>query len=170
MFYFLRATAGCLLGLVLLAGCASIVSKSTYPVTITSNPESVNIKITELTGNVIYEGMTPTTLPLKASAGYFKPAIYEVTLSLDGYKPQNFLIEAKIDGWYFGNFAFGGPLGFFVIDPLTGAMWKLPSEYYNFSLAADDEASNKSLRIITIDEVPEQHRDKLVPLGEGSKN
>ncbi|AHM60981.1 hypothetical protein D770_13635 [Flammeovirgaceae bacterium 311] len=168
MYHFLRSM---LLGLLLtgfLASCASIFSKSTYPVTISTNPQNVNITITNELGGVIYQGVTPTTLPLDASSGYFKPAFYEVSLSQPGFKPQTFHIEAKIDGWYFGNIAIGGFLGMLVIDPLTGAMWRIPSQYYSFNLSPDDEASTKGMGIMLIDEVPSHLRDKLEPIQEKS--
>ncbi|MBW3545061.1 MAG: hypothetical protein KY428_05565, partial [Bacteroidetes bacterium] len=87
---------------------------------------------------------------------------YEVILGQEGYKPHSFYIEAQIDGWYFGNIAFGGPLGMLVVDPLTGAMWKIPAEYYSFTLSpATDEASLKQLHIIPLDAIPQDLRSKM---------
>ncbi len=37
-------------------------------------------------------------------------------------------LEATLDGWYIGNIIFGGLIGFLIVDPLTGAMWKLPEQ------------------------------------------
>lgn len=31
-----------------------------------------------------------------------------------------------MDGWYVGNIIFGGLIGLLLVDPITGAMWKLP--------------------------------------------
>jgi hypothetical protein len=170
MHQFLRTLSLGLLLTGLLASCASIFSKSTYPVTINTTPHNIDITITDAKGLVVYQGMTPTTLPLDASSGYFKPAWYEVSLSQSGYKPQTFLIEAKIDGWYFGNIAIGGFLGMLVIDPLTGAMWRIPSQYYNFTLSPDDEASTKGMGLMLIDEVPPHLRHKLELVKEANSN
>ncbi|WP_224995478.1 hypothetical protein [Cesiribacter sp. SM1] len=170
MYHFFKSMTLGLLLTGVLASCASIFSKSTYPVTINTTPQNVNITISDARGMVVYQGMTPATLPLDASSGYFKPAFYEVSLSQHGYQPQTFVIEAKIDGWYFGNIAIGGFLGMLVIDPLTGAMWRIPSQYYNFTLIPNDEASTKGMRLMLIDEVPSHLRDKLEPIKEAGNN
>jgi hypothetical protein len=106
----------------LLCNCASIVSKSDYPVTITSTkPTKVTVKNTS-TNSIVHAGTTPTTVTLSASAGYFQPAKYEI-------KSPNSTqsLGATMDPWYAGNILFGGIIGVFV-DPATGAMWKLPKE------------------------------------------
>jgi len=106
----------------LLSNCASIVSKSDYPVTITSpKPTKVSVK-NKATSNVVHTGTTPTTVTLSASDGYFKPAKYEIES-----KASTQSLEATMDPWYAGNIIFGGLIGIF-IDPATGAMWKLPKD------------------------------------------
>jgi len=103
-----------------LCNCASIVSKSDYPVTITSpNPTKVTVKNKE-TSSVVHTGTTPTTVTLSASEGYFKPAKYDIISPNSSHS-----LEATMDPWYAGNIIFGGLIGVF-IDPATGAMWKLP--------------------------------------------
>ncbi|EMR04173.1 hypothetical protein [Cesiribacter andamanensis] len=159
-----RALAGLFL-LVLVSGCASIVSKSTYPVTFNTSPSGADIKITNQFGMVMYEGSTPTTIPLAAGDGFFQKARYQVTISMFGYKSQTFPLEATLDGWYFGNLVFGGLIGMLIVDPATGAMWKLPTSYLQYSLSPSDQAS---LKIMSIDELPEHLRDKLEPLNEES--
>jgi hypothetical protein len=64
-----------------LSACASIVSKSHYPVTITSNPPGAQFKIRKSSGEYISSGTTPTTLDLPSSFGYFQPAKYNVKTS-----------------------------------------------------------------------------------------
>lgn len=154
----------------LLNGCASIVSKTDYPVTFNTTPENATIKITNHYGVVIYEGLTPATIPLSASAGFFQKARYLVSISQFGYSSQTFPLDATIDGWYFGNLLFGGLIGMLIVDPATGAMWKLPSQHYQFTLAIADEASIKSLRIMSLNDISEHLRDKMVPLENGSSN
>jgi hypothetical protein len=41
-----------------------------------------------------------------------------------------------MDGWYIGNILFGGVIGFLIVDPATGAMWKLGDPVYG-NLAPD---------------------------------
>jgi hypothetical protein len=47
------------------------------------------------------------------------------------------LLQADLEKQYFGNFVAGGPLGFLVIDPLTGAMYALPSRVHAVLVTAD---------------------------------
>jgi hypothetical protein len=54
-----------------------------------------------------------------------------------GYQPYVILIRAELEKRYFGNFLAGGPLGFFVIDPLTGAMYALPSRIHAVLVTVD---------------------------------
>lgn len=109
----------------LLASCASIVSKSEYPVSVSSVPPGAEVKILK-NGTPIHQGLTPTTVTLKASAGFFTPARYDVVYSKKGCRPQTVSLVADIDGWYFGNLLFGGLPGLLIVDPATGAMFKLP--------------------------------------------
>ena len=46
MLNFLRTSVSCLLLAGVLAGCASMVSKSSYPVSINTTPSNVQVKIT----------------------------------------------------------------------------------------------------------------------------
>ena len=67
------------LQILFLTGCASIISKSTYPVTISSQPNGAEISITNRKGLQIYTGQTPTTITLKAGRPYFIFEKYTVT-------------------------------------------------------------------------------------------
>jgi hypothetical protein len=120
----LRPLAGGFL-LVSVAACASIVSDSKGPVTISSNPTAAEIAIVDQSGVEIYRGTTPATITLDASAGYFDGQEYTVTFSKDGYDPTTVKVDSTINGWYVGNIVFGGFIGWLIVDPLTGAMWAL---------------------------------------------
>ncbi len=110
----------------LLAGCASIISGSSYPVTVDSSPSQASFTITNEAGVKIHNGITPSTVTLKSGAGYFDGEKYSVQYSKDGYLGSHAVIDSSINGWYWGNLCFGGLLGFLVIDPSTGAMYDLP--------------------------------------------
>ncbi len=58
------------------SGCASIVSKSQYPVTINSNPGGATVTVKNKRGLVIHTATTPATISLAAGAGFFSPARY----------------------------------------------------------------------------------------------
>lgn len=116
-----------ILALSMLSGCASIFSDHTYPVQITSAPSGANFEVKDQDGVTIHNGITPTTLKLTASEGYFDGAQYLVTFRKPGYADAQTNINSGIDGWYFGNILIGGALGMILIDPATGAMFDLPT-------------------------------------------
>lgn len=109
----------------MLCSCASIVSKSDYPVTIrSSSPKEITVK-NKSTNTTIYSGTTPTTVTLSASKGYFQSAKYDISYT-GGMQSLN----AQMDPWYVGNLVFGGLIGILFVDPATGAMWMLPDEVH----------------------------------------
>jgi len=105
------------------SGCSTIVSDSTYDVRIDSYPRGADYLITDKKGREVGRGETPDLVKLKAGAGYFQSNEFNVDFSKDGYNPSTQSIDTGFDGWYIGNFIFGGWPGFLLVDPLTGAMW-----------------------------------------------
>jgi len=147
-----------------LAGCASIVSKSNYPVSITSNPEVASIVVVNSIGRTVFSGKTPTTITLKAGAGYFKGETYTVTLKREGYATHTAQIERGLDGWYIaGNIFIGGLIGWLVIDPITGAMWTLKDLHVNLE-PEKSSLQKEGLHIVTFDDIPKHLRSKLVKI------
>lgn len=143
-------------------GCASIVSKSTYPVAIQSRPAGATITVTDKKGRDIYIGNTPAIVYLKSSSGFFSKAEYAVKISLPGYQEHLTVINSSLDGWYFGNIVFGGLIGMLFIDPATGAMWTLDRESISVSLIPEEE--KHTLEIRTIDQVPDKYKEYLVKI------
>ncbi len=117
---------GMLASVFVFTGCASIVSKSNWPVTFKSDPSGAKIVISDENGNEIHRGVTPATVTLPADSGFFSKAKYYIDIKEAGYQDSKGVLTAKINGWYFGNIIFGGLIGFVIVDPATGAMWKLP--------------------------------------------
>ena len=150
---------------VVLAGCASIVSKSEYPVAITSNPIGADFVVKRDNGVPVASGVTPATIVLPASEGYFQPAKYTIEYQRKGVM-QSVPLTAKIDGWYFGNLLFGGIIiGMLVVDPATGAMWRLnDTAIATFQQTADSTLGQRALRIVNIDKVPMKYRGQLLAL------
>lgn len=146
-----------------LAGCASILSKSMYPVTVGSHPTGASIVIVDEDGKEIYKGTTPTTLTLESGKAYFDAREYTVRYSKEGYEEQTAVIKPGIDGWYFGNILVGGLIGLIIVDPITGAMWSLPSDVI-VTLAEKGGSSkvDQSLKIVTIDQVPRSLKKDLI--------
>jgi hypothetical protein len=150
---------------VVLAGCASIVSKSEYPVAITSNPIGADFVVKRKNGVPVASGVTPATIVLPASEGYFQPAKYTIEYKRKGVM-QSVPLTAKIDGWYFGNLLFGGVIiGMLIVDPATGAMWRLnDTAVATFQQTADSTSGQRALRIVNIDKVPMKYRGQLLAL------
>ena len=116
-----------LLCVLLLSGCASVMRDDTQIVPIQANVEGVNIEVTNSQGAVVYTGKTPTTVHLKtAKSGYFNRENYLIKASKEGYATQYTPIDSHISNWYwFGNLVFGGLIGWFIVDPITGEMYYL---------------------------------------------
>lgn len=108
------------------SGCASIISDSSYPVAIDSTPAGADYTVVNKKGNVVHSGTTPEQVTLKAGSSYFSGEKYQITYHKEQYQETQTTLDTSIDGWYWGNLVFGGLLGMLVIDPATGAMYKLP--------------------------------------------
>lgn len=150
---------------VALVGCASIVSKSEYPVSITSNPTGADFVVKRANGLPIASGVTPATITLGAADGFFKPAKYTVEFRRKG-AAQSVPLTAKIDGWYFGNILFGGLIGLLIVDPATGAMWTLNDTVVaTFQQTADaGTPGRRALQIVDVNSLPMKYRTQLLAL------
>ena len=69
----------------LLTCCASIVSKSNWPVTLSSNPIGAQVMVTNRQGVSIHSATTPSTVTLASDAGFFRRAQYTLTFTKPGY-------------------------------------------------------------------------------------
>lgn len=150
-------------GSLLLSSCATIVSSRQIPTTIDSNPSKMAYKVIDNNGVVVSEGVTPATTTLNRSSGYFRPGSYTIEISKKGRVIGKETITATLNGWYFGNIVFGGLIGLVIVDPLTGAMFRMP-ESVNVSTAsiAGLEPHSKTLQIVDISTLTPDQRSKLV--------
>lgn len=160
---------------VMATGCATIAGDTQYPVNISSTPSGASFEIRNQVGQLITNGKTPAQVVLKSSAGYFKGERYQITFkTADTYQgkgkkrikvagvTKTIVLEAIVDeGLYIGgNILLGGLPGWLVIDPLSGAMWKLPE-----SVHADlTNGAETGLKIISIDTLTAEQRSKLEPI------
>jgi len=148
----------------LFSSCASIISGSTYPLSINSSPSSAKISITDKKGTEIYLGNTPATVKLKAGAGFFSKAEYQVKFSVHGYDEKIIPVTFSLNGWYFGNILFGGVIGMLIVDPATGAMWKIDTESINVTLNQSTSSITPEIKIYDINEIPDNLKGRLVKL------
>lgn len=105
----------------LLSSCATIISGSRQNVEINSEPSAAQVYINE-----IEIGNTPVQKNLKRNQ------VYNLVLKLDGYETYETKLERKFNAWYIGNIVFGGLIGI-IVDPITGAIYKLKPEEINGS-------------------------------------
>ena len=119
--------------------------------------------ITDESGIKIFEGKTPTSLPLEKKKGFFSGKKYSVNIKKDGHAEHTITVGTKVNGWYVANILFGGIVGLLVIDPATGAIWTLDTNEVNVSLApSKQDAARKggNLQVVLLDDVPLSVRDK----------
>lgn len=137
--------------------CATIISGNHYPLSVKTEPAGANLVIKNRKGTELYNGTTPATFMLKTGAGYFRSESYTVEISLNGYEPKLIKVECGLNGWYFANIFIGGALGMLIIDPLTGAMYRLDTKDVFETLKVKSTSFNKkesSLIIIEKDKLP----------------
>lgn len=163
-----------LLGLVvaasLFSGCATIVSHNRWPVAISSSPVGAAITITNRMGSPVYTGVTPAAVVLKSGSSFFKREMYKINFTLPGYSPTTTMLEADVNGWYFGNLLFGGAIGMLIVDPATGSMYRIsqsalqPVNLVKLEALSLPPTSPNGLQIVSIDQVPASLRAAMVPL------
>ncbi len=143
----------------MLSSCATLFTKSTYPVTINSTPAGAEITVIDKKGKEVFVGESPAVVKLKSSAGFFSKAEYTVRIAYPGYQEYITTIGADIEGWYFGNILLGGLIGMLIVDPATGAMWTLDTSNINAKLKSTETSS---LQILDIKDISDDMKDKLV--------
>ncbi len=107
-------------------GCASLVSEHEYTVSIMSDPPDATVIVRSRTGTELLQTKTPGTVKLASKSGYLIPARYSFEFRKNGYNPCFENLVGELNIWYLGNALLpGGIIGILLVDPLTGAMWKL---------------------------------------------
>lgn len=159
---FLSKTLSVVVIISILSGCASIVSRSSWPLTVNTNPNGAKVEITNKKGVVVYNGNTPASMSLKSGAGFFAKQSYNVKLTMDGYGEKIIPVECQLNEWYIGNIVFGGLIGLLIVDPATGAMYKLDREVINETFTNTTSSNEPSLRIMNISDLPESMKKHLV--------
>lgn len=149
----------------ILTSCASIISSSSWPLTVKSNPVGAKLQITNRQGISVFNGQTPATISLKSGSGFFTSESYLVKLTLDGYTEKTIPVRCTLNGWYFGNIVFGGLIGLLIVDPVTGAMYRLETNTIDENLTMDSTTNNeKTLKIINISDISQDMRNHLVSI------
>jgi len=110
--------------LVCCASCATIRSTNNYVVTIDSDIQLATYTIYDERNNVLFSGLTPDSVKLRAGKPYFKRNKYIVKYQLSPYPDQLLKLEPTVDKHYWWSIPIG-LLGAIFIDPVIGAMYEL---------------------------------------------
>jgi hypothetical protein len=143
-------------------GCASIISGSRYNVNIDSEPEISEVTITDKKGVDVFKGKTPATVMLRSGMGFFGNNVFQIKYHLAGYRDTTVTIKSTLNGWYFGNLAIGGGLGMLIIDPATGAMYKIKEKNVTAKLERLSSAQATGIKIMDINSLSDKMKDQLV--------
>jgi hypothetical protein len=162
---------GSVLIAILLSGCASIVGKAGAEVlSLKSTPDQASIIIEDETGTKVFEGKTPTNVPLEKKKGFFSGKSYSVKISKPGFADRIVNVGTNVNGWYIGgNLIFGGLIGWLIVDPATGAMWTLNTNDINVTLEPSKQSINSndgSQRIMLLSDVPTPLLSKLIKISD----
>jgi hypothetical protein len=103
------------------------------------------VHITDESGRPVLTATTPAVVDLPAGAGFFRGKDYTVSFSKQGYNPSIQMLPRKLGlAYLLGNLFSWGLAGWFVIDPLTGAMWEYAGEI-NAQLSRDSTSATTPL-------------------------
>jgi len=128
------------LAVVLMAtGCSSVMCGKTQTVTVKSQPHGADVVVYDRFDEVIFRGVTPCRVTLDRCNEDKTAGQYRISLSKDGFTPEDVRLAGKVNRAYFANVLFLNVPGLAVVDPLTGAMWTLtPMEIDKELLARSD--------------------------------
>lgn len=110
---------------VLVSGCATIVSGQDQTITFNSEPDGAIITVA---GNTV--GKTPASI--QVDRGSNKP----ITFKKEGYKTYTTQLTAYVNPWFFGNIIIGGLLGS-TTDGASGAINEYAQDQYFVTLTPE---------------------------------
>jgi hypothetical protein len=101
---------------------------------------------------------------------FFNSAKYTFLFQKNGYLDYRDTMSARVDSWYFGNLVFGGLglFGFLIVDPLTGAMWRLDDKVVGVLTPRERDASVVPLNTIQV--APQKEASTLMENDKIRKN
>lgn len=141
LFWFLKIIAYGFF-VIMFSSCASIIKGGDQVMNIKTDPPQAKCIISNLrSGQEVAHVTTPSATVLKKGDGYFSKGTYKVSCEKEGYEKKDVSLEGNLSGWYVaGNILIGGLIGWFIVDPITGAMWYLEPENVDLTLSKKSEA------------------------------
>ena len=108
-----------------LTGCATIVSKSRYSISVKANEPDTIVKVYDEKNVPVTWTKAPGTITVDAHAGMFSSAKYRFVFEKPGFETDESIVKAKMDPCYWINLIclYSAPVGMLLVDPLSGAMW-----------------------------------------------
>jgi hypothetical protein len=140
-------------------GCATIVSGSKQWMKIESTPSNAKVSI---------NGQSVGTTPLSEKIKRKKDNV-EITIKLEGYETYTTTLNREFNAWYLGNIVFGGLIGL-IIDPVTGAIYKLSPDKIDANLEKKKEKTEEIggrdsnrifIKLVKKNEKPGENWDKV---------
>ncbi|PLX41723.1 MAG: hypothetical protein C0608_05040 [Deltaproteobacteria bacterium] len=145
-----------------LTSCATIMGEKSQTIGLKSTPGGATVKIVDENSSEVFVGETPTTVTLDKSDGsYWGGKRYSVEVTKSGFETMTFEVKATANGWYlFGNLLFGGIIGWFIVDPFSGAMYNLTPEQIDATLpdatTMIEKNGKRTLSIVLVENVPKE--------------
>ena len=106
--------------MMLITGCASVISGTSQNVNVQSIPAGAKATFFNKKGEAVTTQTTPFIAPLQRSE------TYKLKVELENYEPYNGDLKKGLNGWYLGNFIFGGAVGM-LVDMGSGAANSQPA-------------------------------------------
>jgi len=143
----------------LVVGCATIVTTPKQDISLNSNPKGANVVVKTVGGIEVFSGTTPATCKLERKNEYI------VYINVAGYKESQIIIGKEINMWVIGNLLCGGVPGL-IIDGVTGSLWNLSPETIQVDLkvAYNLDGESELYACIHATDYDNQLRYKLVKL------
>lgn len=153
----------------LVGGCGTVVNGASDGVIVGSRPDGATVSIVDEDGEEVYRGATPANPDLVKARGWFAQKTYTLTVSKPGYQTYQTTVKPRPSLWFIiGNFFLPiiGPIGWVIIDPLTGGMWTIDPDRFDASLVAETAQAEDgtTVTILLLEDVPEAPKESLVPL------
>lgn len=106
------------------SGCASVMASGPRKIPIASQPAGAKVSIYNRSNELVTVQTTPFVAQLSPRHRYFRGQRYRIVFEMEGYETAEAQLNPRVGPWYLGNLLVG-PAGFLIIDPATGAMFRL---------------------------------------------
>jgi len=106
------------------SGCASLMASGPRKIPIASQPAGAKVSIYNRSNELVTVQTTPFVAQLSPRYRFFQGQRYRIVFEMEGYESAEAQLNPRVGPWYLGNLLVG-LAGFLIIDPATGAMFRL---------------------------------------------